>query len=313
VLLLGFNRPDLLADNLEVIRGVQARDLYISLDGPRSSSPTDAERCRDVRRLAEAVDWTTVKVNAREANLGCGPAVSSGISWALEQTERLIIIEDDCLPDPSFFAFCDELLERYADDERVMQIAGCNLGAAQERYLGGSYAFTSFSPVWGWATWRRAWEHYEFRMDSWPRFAESGLFDGLPISKRFRGLMRYEWNRVHAHGDQWDHQWQYAVMRNSAFSVSPSRNLVINVGFRPDATNIAEPDYVYSNLPHESMDFPLRHPPEVARNPSVEGVFETIYRKKMSGPIRLYRRLVRNERIRKAVRRVTQTVRTRPT
>ena len=313
VLLLGFNRPDLFAQLLEVVRAAGPRMLLIALDGPRPGNARDARDCEQVRRLAEEVDWApTVHLNTRERNLGCGPAVSSAISWAFELVERAIVLEDDCLPDGTFFPFCDELLERYADDERVMQIAATNWGASRRRYQGWSYGFSAFAPVWGWATWRRAWRLYEYRLDSWPRFKREGLLDGLPISRRFRALMRYEWDTVHAGGGTWDHQWQYAVMRNSALSVSPSRNLCVNLGFRADATNLSEPDYVFAKLPLETLELPVRHPPEVARNPAIDALFEKVYWHKLAPAIRLYRKLVRDERVRRQVRRVTQTVRRRP-
>lgn len=313
VLLLGFNRPDLFSQVLDAIRAAQPRELFISLDGPRDSHPADAVGCAEVRRVAETVDWVpSVHVKAREHNAGCGISVSSGISWALSHSDRIIVLEDDCLPDRSFFPFCDELLERFAYDQRVMQIAGCNWGASAERYVGFSYAFNTFAPVWGWATWRRAWELYEYRLDSWPRFKRAGLFDGIALSRRFRSIMRYEFDTVYAGGGTWDHQWQYAVMRNNGLSVSPNRNLCINLGFRHDATNVSEPDYVFSKLPLESIELPLRHPPEVARNPAVDALFEKVYWRKMGKPFRVYRRLVRNERLRRSVRRVSRTVRMRP-
>jgi hypothetical protein len=313
VLLLGFNRADLFSEVLMAVRAAAPRELFVSLDGPRAGNTADAERCAEVRGVAEAIDWApAVHINARDGNLGCGRAVSSGISWALARVERLIVLEDDCLPDPSFFPFCDELLERFAADERVMQIAGCNWGAAAERYGGFSYAFNSFAPVWGWATWRRAWEMYEYRLESWPRFKQSGLLDGIALGRRFRSMMRYEWDVVHAGGGTWDHQWQYAVMRNNGLSVSPSHNLCVNLGLRADATNLNEADFVFSKLPLESMEFPLRHPPEVARNPAVDALFEKVYWHKMGRPFRIYRRLVRNERVRRSVRKVSQRARTRP-
>ena len=313
MLLLGFNRPDLLANLLEVVRRARPRELLIALDGPRDGNVRDAQACTEVRQLAQGVDWApVVHLNLRERNLGCGPAVSSGIDWAFGLVERAIVLEDDCLPDPSFFDFCDELLDRYADDERVMQIAGCNWGASPERYGDWSYGFSAFAPVWGWASWRRAWKLYEYRLESWPRFKEEGLLDGIAISQRFRKLMRYDWDTVHAGGGTWDHQWQYAVMRHSGLSVSPSRNLCVNVGFRTDATGVNEPDYVFSNMTLQAIGFPLRHPPEVARNPAIDGLFEKVYWHKLAPPIRLYRKLVRNEWVRRQVRRVTQTVRKPP-
>ncbi len=313
VLLLGFNRPDLFSKLLDVVKQAGPRDLLIGLDGPREGNGRDAGDCAAVRRLAEGTHWApNVHLNIREHNLGCGPAVASAIDWTFERVERAIVLEDDCLPDLSFFAFCDELLERYADDERVMQIAASNWGASEDRYRGWSYGFSTFGPVWGWATWRRAWKLYEYKLDSWPRFKRDGLLDGVAISKRFQSLMRYELDTVYAGGGTWDHQWQYAVMRHSGLSVSPSRNLCVNLGFRSDGTSVTEPDYVFSNMPLESLPGPLVHPPEVARNPAIDALFEKVYWHKLAPGIRLYRKLVRDERVRRQVRRVTQTARRRP-
>lgn len=313
VLFLAFNRPDLFRRVSGAVGQAGPRPVFVSIDGPRAGRPDDTILCGEVRKLAESLEWATeVHLKAEPQNLGCGRAVSSAISWALSQVEELIIIEDDCLPATSFLLMCDELLQRYRDDERVMQIAGTNWGAAEDRYGGHSYAFNAFAPIWGWATWRRAWQYYEFRMESWPRIKSSGLIDGMALSPRFRKIMQYEWDMVYAGGGTWDHQWQYTVLRQNGLSISPHRNLVANLGFRADATNYTGLDRVFSFLPVEQIDFPLKHPPEVMRNASVEAVFDKIYWQKLGWPIRLYRQLVRNERIRSVLRAVARKVLPKP-
>ena len=215
VLFLGFNRPDLLKTVLEGLNGTQPRLVFASIDGPRPDHPADRERCARVRAVVESIGWASeLRLKVEESNLGCGPAVSSAISWARRQVPELIVIEDDCKPHPSFLCFCDELLERYRDDERVMHIAGTNWGADERRYGGYSYAFTSFAPVWGWATWRRAWDLYDYELESWPRLKASGLNEGMGLSPRFRGLLERDWDAVRAGLGTWDHQWQNAVMRH---------------------------------------------------------------------------------------------------
>lgn len=313
VLFLTFNRPDLFRRVADAVGQAGPRQVFVSIDGPRAGRPDDTILCSEVRKLAQSLEWATqIHLKAEQNNMGCGPAVASAISWALSQVEELIIIEDDCLPDPSFLIFCDELLQRYRDDERVMQIAGNNWGAAEERYGGYSYAFNAFAPIWGWATWRRAWQHYDFKMESWPRIKASGLIEGMALSPRFRKVMQYEFERVYAGEGTWDHQWQYAVLRQNGLSISPQRNLVANLGFRADATNYTGLDRVFSFLPVEPLAFPLKHPPEVMRNASVESVFEKIYWQKLGWPIRLYRRLVRNERLRALLRVMARKVLRRP-
>jgi hypothetical protein len=302
VLLLAFNRPDLLERVLEGLDGLQARQVFASIDGPRPSRPEERAQCARVREIVEAIDGVSeLKIKAEETNLGCGPAVSSAISWALSEVTEIIVIEDDCLPDPSFLSFCDELLERYRHDERVMHIAGTNWGADAGRYDGYSYAFTSFAPIWGWATWRRAWEMYDYELESWPRVKQSGLASGMAISARFRRLLERDWDLVRAGGGTWDHQWQYAVMRHHGLSVSPAANMVINMGQGANATQQrGESDRIVSTFTLGSTEFPLRHPPEVARNASVESVFERVYWQKFGWPGRLYRSLT-NQRVRRLI------------
>ena len=294
VLFLCFNRPRLFERVLEAVRAAGPRHVLVAVDGPRPGRTDDETGCAGVRRLAEKIDWATaLDFKFEPKNLGCGPAVSGAISWALGLVPELIILEDDCLPDPSFLFLCDELLERYRDDTRVMQIGASSWGAARERFTDYSYAFTSFAPIWGWATWRRAWALYDFRLDSWPRFEASGLADGMALSPRARRALEREWNMVRKGGGTWDFQWFYTVLRHHGLSVCPERNLVVNIGFESDGTQIQEADQLLSRLPLEQIDFPLRHPPEVARSARVESVFERVLWMKFSALARAYRMLRR--------------------
>lgn len=314
VLCLAFNRPRPFERVLHALREAGPREYFVSIDGPRPDRPNDVVLCAEVRRLAESIDWATqVRLNIQTVNLGCGPAVTAAISWALSHVPEIIVIEDDCLPDPSFLRLCDELLERYRDDSRVMQIGGSNWGAARERFGDYSYAFTSFAPVWGWATWRRAWAHYDYRLDSWPRVKSSGLAQGMSLSTRFRRLLERDWEIVRAGGGTWDHQWQYAVLRHHGLNVCPRRNLVKNIGFADDGTQTRQADHIFSRLGAESLEFPLRHPPEIARNASVESVFETVYWQKLGWPMRLLRWLVRRPGLRRTISAMLRKVLPLPT
>jgi hypothetical protein len=303
VLFLAFNRPEPLERVLEALTRSEPRKVFASIDGPRPDQPGEREQCVRVREVVETIDWATeLHLKVEETNLGCGRAVSSAISWALSEVPEIIVIEDDCLPDASFLPFCDELLDRYRHDERVMHIAGTNWGADSHRYGGYSYSFNSFAPIWGWATWRRAWDLYDYGLESWPRVKQTGLTSGMAVSPRFRRLLERDWDHVRAGRGTWDHQWQYAVIRHHALSVSPATNLVINIGQGSDATQQrGEADRIVSSFKLGKMEFPLRHPPEVARNTSVESIFERVYWQKF-GPIgRLYRSLT-TERVRRVVR-----------
>lgn len=313
ILFLAFNRPQCFARVLDALSGAAPRPVFVAIDGPRADRSGEAERCAEVRVLAERIDWAApLHLKAEPRNLGCGPAVRAAIDWAFSQASELIVLEDDCLPDPSFLRFCDAMLARYRDDTRVMQIGGSNWGAAPERFVGASYAFTSFAPVWGWATWRRAWELYDYTLESWPRVRDSGLAEGMSLSRRFRRLLERDWDIVCAGGGTWDHQWQYSVLRHHGLNVCPARNLILNIGFGGDGTQITEPDRIFSRLPLEALEFPLRHPPEVARSANVEAVFERIYWQKLGWPARTFRRVVRHRWLNAALRRSWRALAPRP-
>ncbi|MBA4056200.1 MAG: nucleotide-diphospho-sugar transferase, partial [Marivirga sp.] len=158
VLLLIFNRPDTTRRVFEAIRKARPKRLFVAADGPRQHKPEDADRCAKARKIATDVDWECeVKTFFRDTNVGCGRGPSGGISWFFEHVDEGIILEDDCLPSPLFFRFCAELLERYRDDKRVMEIGGNTFMDEANRDKEYSYYFSSHNNIWGWATWKRAW------------------------------------------------------------------------------------------------------------------------------------------------------------
>lgn len=235
VLLIGFNRPDTIRRVFEAIRTVRPSQLFIALDGPRSDVPADERLCREAAAVSSAVDWRCdLHTLVRDRNLGCGRAVSGAITWFFGQVQEGIILEDDCLPDPSFFRFCAELLDHYRDTTRIMHISGNNFLFGRKRGF-GSYYYSCFTYNWGWATWRHAWRHYDHLL--------------ADPSRR---------------SDNWDHQWRLSVQRAGGLAVLPNVNLVTNIGCgRPDATHTTELDSRYSELPSASIRFPLRHPRRV--------------------------------------------------
>jgi hypothetical protein len=313
VLLIAFNRPDLVSQVLEAVGRASPRDLFVAIDGPRRDYPADRPRCEEVRAIVEELDWPAqVHLKTESENLGVRCAVESAVSWALDCSSEIIVLEDDCLPDPMFMDFCDELLARYRHDARVMQIAGTNWGADPLRFGAYSYAFTSFAPVWGWATWRRAWELYDHDFASWRRIRGGEIAEGMALSRRFRKLLEPEWDLVLETGGEWDRKWQYSVLRHHGLSVCPRRNLVRNIGFRPDGTHLTHEDQVFSNLPLEALDLPVAHPPEVARNRDVEAVFERIYWQKRGWPAVALSRLIPHEGLNRALRRAARRMISRP-
>lgn len=235
--------------------------LYVFADEGRTPEEKERIKCNK-DRIAE-IDWCEVLTNYASENLGPKQRLSSGINWVFEHEESAIIFEDDCLPDPTFFSFCNELLERYKDDERVMHIGGDNffktLGVKYES--SDSYFFTHVPHVWGWATWRRAWQHYDVQMAKWPEARDRKLlyniFDDNAAAYRWENrFQEYFEGRI----ESWDGQWTFAILSQDGLCINPNASLVTNVGFGPDAFTCKDPNDPRAFLPLEHMSFPLKHP-----------------------------------------------------
>lgn len=267
VLLLAFNRPDLTSQVLASLRAHhEGRELYVALDGPRG--PSDEPGCQGVRDLVEAIDWTPVHIQVQPINLGCRRGVQAGIDWFFSRVTRGIILEDDTVPDATFFAFMDELLERYADDDRVMMISGDDFTATQDAFdrskeSDASYWFGRYAHIWGWATWRSAWVRHDPDLTEWPRLRDSDWLRELG-GRTFARYWTAAFDGV-ASGqtDTWDYAWQCSIWRAGGVVALPHGNLVTNLGFRADATHTRQSSAWQSALATTPMSFPLRHPPHI--------------------------------------------------
>jgi hypothetical protein len=236
VALIVFNRPELTARVFERIRRARPRRLFVIADGPRT--PAEAAPCQAARQVTEGVDWPCeVQRDYAEKNLGCGRRPATGIDWVFSQVEEAILLEDDCVPSDSFFRFCETLLAHYRDEPRVMHISGNNFQGGRKRGR-ASYYFSKYSHNWGWATWRRAWRHFDYAVQAWPEFRESAAFHEVcpdAIEREF-----WTGNFDHVHGgvnDIWDAQWLFACWSHGGLAALPAVNLVSNIGFGDDATH----------------------------------------------------------------------------
>ncbi|HKW37211.1 MAG TPA: glycosyltransferase family 2 protein [Burkholderiales bacterium] len=277
ILFLVFNRPDTTREVLDAIRAARPPRLYVAADGPRADRPGEAQRCAEVRRIAKNVDWPCeVQTLFRDQNLGCNRGCASGISWFFENEEEGIILEDDVVPLPSFFPYCDELLERYRDDERVAMISGCN--TISRRFASKeSYFFSRYSLFWGWASWRRAWGRHDVAMKGWPAWRDQGGLAKLSGGNRlFEAYWRHNFDAAHSGTiDTWDHQWTFSCWKMGRLSIIPARNQTLNLGFRSDATHTTTwtPSYVSESAP-EPLDFPLVHPELVTINSAADAILD---------------------------------------
>lgn len=238
ILFLIFNRPDTTQIVFEEIRKQKPKYLYIAADGARANKEGEAEKCEHARKLVlDSIDWDCeVKTLFRDNNLGCGLAVSGAITWFFENVEQGIILEDDCLPNESFFGFCEEMLEKYKDDSSVMHIGGHSLGVHNQNKYKNKYFFSAYNHIWGWATWRRAWNLYQFKMDN----INLDIIE-KQISKYFqtRAEIEYWKNTIKKSKDvdTWDYQWTLSIWLNNGKSILPTVNIVKNIGFGLDATH----------------------------------------------------------------------------
>jgi len=235
VLLLVFNRLDTTVKVLEELRKVRPAKVYIAADGPRPNKPGESELVREVRNATvSSIDWDCqIDTLFRDENLGCKFAVSGALSWFFENEESGIILEDDCLPSPDFFRFCDEMLDRYADDEQVMHVSGSSLADLGPQ--SASYFFSRYPMIWGWATWSRAWSRFSLDRPV-PQTFEHILGD---LTTQWQ---RDYWRRVLNHFyageiDTWDYAWVSSIWQQGGLTISPTRNLISNIGFGRNSTH----------------------------------------------------------------------------
>ena len=249
VLLIAFNRPELFEQLITRLRGVKPQRVYVAVDGARTDHADDRDLVRRTQLLAESIDWTTnVKTLFQPSNLGCGLGVSTALSWFFAHEERGIVLEDDVLPQPSFFDFCAELLDRYAEDERVLAISGCNFVPPEfQGDPAAAYRFSRVPHIWGWATWRRSWDLHELDMSNWrERMTLKRLWhvsgrslSGFLFWKSIFDLM------ARKQVDTWDMQFVFEGMLRDMLTATSNVNLVDNIGFGSSATHTERrPDYL---------------------------------------------------------------------
>ena len=264
LLLLAYNRPATTARVMDAIRTARPERFFVAIDGPRPDRPDDAGRCAEVRRIATAVDWPcTVHTRFLDVNHGCRRAVSGAIGWFFDQVPAGIILEDDCLPHPTFFAFCSELLQRYAETPPVMLIAGYNPHPGR-RCDAASYHFSRYPIIWGWASWRRAWRFYDDDPQALARNMARAEFRRRFHHAGHRAYFQDRFQRTFdGRIDSWGYIWFYSVLCAGGLAAHPNTNLVENIGLGPGATHTRR---IRRSARAEAgpMAFPLKHPLRLA-------------------------------------------------
>ncbi|MCE7065381.1 nucleotide-diphospho-sugar transferase [Dyadobacter sp. CY326] len=264
ILFLIFNRADTTKLVFEQIRKQKPGKLFIASDGPREGKSAEIAAVQEIREFVLAnIDWgCEVKTLFRDNNLGCGRAIHSAINWFFEQVSHGIILEDDCLPDPQFFSFCTELLEYYADYQDIFEITGTNLQGKNIRG-DGSYYFSSYGGIWGWATWARAWKKYDFDMSGLSEFIDQNKMGEIfpeADQQKFWNFTLPSAKKL----DTWDYQWLYTIWKNNGLCIVPNANLITNIGFNSQGTHTQKTPDWYLDLTANSVPLPaLKHPSDV--------------------------------------------------
>ena len=265
-----FNRPDTTAKVFEQIRLAKPPKLLVIADGPRETRTGEAEKCAHTRAIIDTVDWNCeVLTNYSEVNLGCKRRVSSGLDWVFQMVEEAIVLEDDCMPDPTFFQFCQEMLEKYRTDDRIMMISGDNFqfGRHQTEY---SYYFSRYVHIWGWATWRRSWQCYDVDVKMWPEIRDNNLLNNIFGTIGGRKFWHKILQRTYeGKSDTWDYQLAFASIIRNKLNIMPNVNLISNIGFGPCATHAVKINHL-SAIPTEPISFPLKHPPFMIINQAAD-------------------------------------------
>jgi len=278
VLFLIFNRPETTELVFERIREAQPPRLYIASDGPRPGREGEIELCQQARGVINLVNWNCeVQTLIRDENLGCGKAVSSAIDWFFENEEYGIILEDDCLPDLSFFLYCEELLKYYLNNQEVGVISGNQFVNADR--LKTSYYFSNYPHIWGWATWRRVWNNYDFKMKDWPLVKQTQLLLEKTGSVFYADKWQSIFDRVY-NGiiDTWDYQLVHMLWVNNQLCITPKINLVTNIGFSQNATHTMNPKDSEKFLVEAGyLALPLSHPKKLRQNFLMDKAYTKFY------------------------------------
>lgn len=272
-----FNRPDKTKILFEQIKKIKPKKLYVAADGPRNEK--DLKAVEQTRSIIK-VDWDCdVHYLYQEKNLGVALNPSNAMTKMFSENEYGIILEDDIYPDLSFFPFMEEILIRYKDDERFGFVSGMN---PVEIKNGDSYTFVRYGYSYGWATWKRVWDKYDFEIKSWGKLRKTDW-----LKKKLKGVfIRMHWNEyfnrvLGGSNDAWDYQFMYTIISNNLLAIVPKYNISKNIGFDAEATHHTSGKVPKKFVNCKALDFPLQHPDEVKINIKTEKVISKKWRKLM--------------------------------
>jgi hypothetical protein len=304
VLFIIFNRPETTQKVFDVIKQVKPTQLFVAADGPRKNKQGEMKLCEQTRDIVlKEIDWDCeVKTLFREENLGCGKAVSEAISWFFENVEQGIILEDDCLPSISFFSFCEKMLDRYRDNKKVMMISGSN-PATSFPNLDRDYYFSRVYSIWGWATWRRAWNLYDKKMQNWPTYKKNKFLKLLYKNNMVVNYFSTAFDNVfNDQIDTWDYQWTFTCMKNG-LNIIPKYNMISNIGINGTHTG-AKTDKALFIKSFEIKNKTLNDPLEIKVNEKLDSEIFKISRISKPSFRKIINKLLINSGIHSTIKRI---------
>lgn len=264
VLFIIFNQPDITKKVFEAIKSVKPKILYISGDGPRNEIPGEIIQCEKTRSIINEIDWDCdLHTRFLDKNMGCNDAIWGALNWFFDKITEGIVLESDCLPHPDFWYYTSELLERYRNKTEIKFIGGNNYQNSINRG-DGSYFFSKMAYNWGWATWKRAWQEFDY--DICNKYSKNS-FHKIINSQFVDNDERKYWKKIFKFVREdrpymWDFRILFSIWAASGITIAPNVNLVTNIGFHPDALTTKDISSPYNNLPLESI-LPIRHPSKI--------------------------------------------------
>lgn len=266
VAIVVFNRLDRAEDLYKVLRKIKPRKLYIISDGPRNKDEMIV--VEKVRKLFDSIDWECdVHKDYSQVNLGCDRRIITGLDWVFETANEAIILEDDCYPDESFFPYCYELLKKYEGNNKISYISGTNIANVSD--IEESYYFGYRSSNWGWATWADRWKNFDRSLDTWDSIRKSNIIYELYPPKIADQITDEIERNFEKEPYPWDFLWWVDSLSKMRLSITPKKNLILNIGFASNATHTLEKPFFY-NVKKHTMEFPIIHPTKVCRNQKME-------------------------------------------
>ena len=315
VVMFVFNRPELTRRSLAAVGHARPEKLFVIADGPRLGNPDDERLCAETRALFASVDWACeVMPRFAETNRGLDPNIEAGVDWVFSQVDEAIFLEDDCIADPTFFVYCEELLERYRDNKSIWMIAGDTHEVPEALFHDYSYDFATWASIWGWASWADRWHAHRALFDREHAAPdEPGRLvpprRAVPAPPHPEALVseggRRHFTKVATDVDPssyfWDHHWWVTIINQNGLAAVPRHNLVENDGYGEGATNVRAKK---QSNPARALNLPIRHPSVVQRNRAVEEELELVMVRTDSLMPRIARALIRPLWMRAIVRRI---------